>query len=60
MFGPMAWHMAAENGHIKLLENLWECAKELQLRPKESSYVLRLSKTLSMICPALGSSRWPR
>jgi hypothetical protein len=44
MFDQTACHMAARQGHIKVLEKLWEWAKELQLRPNELSYVLWLSK----------------
>jgi len=30
-----AWHIAAKNGRVELLEKLWEWAEELQLKPEE-------------------------
>ena len=35
MFNETAWHMAADNGHLEVLEKLWDWAKELQLKPEE-------------------------
>ena len=31
----MAWHMAAGEGHVKILEKLWDWAKEMQLKPEQ-------------------------
>jgi len=39
-----AWQKAAENGHVILLEKLWDWAKELQLKPEELRNELLLSK----------------
>jgi hypothetical protein len=29
-----AWHLAAENSQVEILEKLWKWAKELQLQPE--------------------------
>jgi hypothetical protein len=33
--GQTAWHKAAEEGHVEVLNKLWVWAKELQLEPEE-------------------------
>jgi len=35
MFGQTACHMAAGEGHVEVLEKLWNLAKEVQLNPEE-------------------------
>jgi hypothetical protein len=34
-FNRTAWHMAAEDSQVVILEKLWDFAKELQLKPDE-------------------------
>ena len=34
-FNQTPWHMAAESGHIEVLEEVWYWAKELQVNPEE-------------------------
>jgi hypothetical protein len=31
-YNETAWHKAADNGHLEMLEKLWDWAKELQLK----------------------------
>jgi len=38
-----AWHMAATEGHIEVLETLWDWAKKLQVKPDELKKDLLLS-----------------
>jgi ankyrin repeat protein len=33
--GQTSWHKAALRGNFELLEKLWDCAKELQLKPED-------------------------
>ena len=44
MFGQTTWHMTAKRGHVKILEKLWDWAKNLQLKPEELRNELWLSK----------------
>jgi hypothetical protein len=45
----MAWHKVAESGHIEILENLRDWAKELHLKPEElKNEVLSKSRFLKM------------
>jgi ankyrin repeat protein len=39
-----AWHIAVEANNFKLLDKLWEWAKEMQLKPEELRNELLLSK----------------
>jgi len=32
-YGRTAWHIATRNGNVKVLEKMWDWAKELQLTP---------------------------
>jgi ankyrin repeat protein len=32
-YGRTAWHIAARIGNLKVLEKMWDWAKELQLTP---------------------------
>jgi hypothetical protein len=41
----MAWRMAASRGHVKFLENLWDGAKELQLKPEDLNIRCGCQKT---------------
>ena len=34
-FDQTAWHMAAGEGDVELLEKLWDWAKELQVKPED-------------------------
>jgi len=43
----MAWHKAAGRSRLDFLEKLWDCAKELQLNPKELRNELLLSRVKS-------------
>ena len=43
-FGQMAWHMAAGEGHLEVLEILCDWAKQLQLKPEEIRKDVYLSK----------------
>jgi ankyrin repeat protein len=44
--GKTAWHVAAGNGHIEVLEKLWDLAKEVQLNPEELRNEVWLSKDM--------------
>jgi len=39
-----AWHIAATEGHVAVLEKLWDWAKELLLKPEELRSDVFLSK----------------
>ena len=39
-----AWHIAATEGHVAVLEKLWDWAKNLQLKPDELRNEVLLSK----------------
>ena len=39
-----AWHTAARGSHDKLLQKLWQLAKELQLNPQDLGNEMWLSK----------------
>jgi len=43
-YDQTAWHMAASEGHIEILQKLWEWAKELHLNPEELRNEVWLSK----------------
>jgi ankyrin repeat protein len=43
-FNQTAWHMAVKEGHVEVLEKLWDLAKELQLKPEELRNELLVSK----------------
>jgi hypothetical protein len=40
----MAWHNAARGGHVRLLEKLWDWAKDLELKPEDLRKEVWLSK----------------
>jgi ankyrin repeat protein len=48
-FNITHWQIAAKNGNVVVLEKLWECGKELQLKPKELSNKVLFSKDISNI-----------
>jgi len=39
-----AWHLAADENHVEILEKLWEFVKELQLKPEDLRDEVWLSK----------------
>jgi ankyrin repeat protein len=39
-----AWQIAALNGHVEVIEKLWDLAKELQLTPEDLKNGVLLSK----------------
>jgi hypothetical protein len=43
-FGQTAWHIAAQNGRINILQKLWDWAGELQLKPEDLRNEVWLSK----------------
>jgi hypothetical protein len=48
-YGRTAWIMAAEEGHFKVLMNLWGWAKDLNLKPEElKNELLSKSRLLKM------------
>jgi ankyrin repeat protein len=43
-FNQTAWHMAAREGHVEVLDKLWDLAKELQLKPEKLRNEMLVSK----------------
>jgi hypothetical protein len=51
-YNETAWHKIAESGHVEILENLWDWAKELHLKAEElRNEVLSNSRFLKMSLP---------
>ena len=46
-YGQTAWHIAASRGCAELLEEMWDCAKEMQLKPDKLKNEVVLSKDKS-------------
>jgi hypothetical protein len=45
-FNQTAWHMAAREGHVEVLEKLWDLAKGLQLEPEELRNEIWFQRTI--------------